>query len=81
MECKQVGITGDNVCRAPAYGEFQKLVVLRVTASFDSNIGLNPLRFARESCQEHPNVLFVDISSYPPSAQNIVQFGENFEGK
>ena len=49
IEGEEVGVTGDNVGREAIDGKFEKLVVLRITASSYSHIDIDPLSLARQS--------------------------------
>ena len=76
IQREKVGVTRNNVRRAPAHREFQELIVFRITASRNSYINLNPFRLERQSRQKASNIFFVYISKkfFPP--EDLIDFCE-----
>ena len=81
IEPEKVSVAGEDVGRPATNSEFEELVVLGVTTSYNLHIHLDPLSFARQNRQKDANVFLIDISVEPLSAQNFVELGEHCKGK
>ena len=81
IERKQVSIASDNVSCKTTHSEFQKLIVLRITAGSYLNVNIDPSGLARQSRKETSDIFLITISTEAFSAQNFVEFGEYSERK
>lgn len=62
--------------RAPAHGKFEEFIVLRITASHNSDIHLNPFSLARQSRQKASNIFLIYVSKEFFAAEDFIKFGE-----
>lgn len=81
IQRKKVGVARDYVSRAPAHGEFEELIVFRITTHHQSYVNLNPFRLASQSRQKTSNVLFIYVSLEFLPAQNFIEFGKRRKGE
>jgi hypothetical protein len=65
----------------PASGEFQEFIVLRVPASRDLNVHVDPLCNPHQSFEKPPDILLVDVSPESPSVENLIKFDDDGKGK
>jgi len=76
VEHKKIGVTGNEMSRMAAHGEFEKLVVLRITACPYLDVHVDPLSLAREGSQKAANIFLINILAEPFSGQNLVELGK-----
>ena len=81
IECKEVGVTSNDVGGMAAYRKFEEFVVLRIAADCYSHINANPLSFARQRRHKRSDIFFIHIPPELLSAQNFVQFCKYGKGK
>lgn len=81
IQCKQIRVAADNVTGAAAYSEFEEFVVLSIAADRNLHIDIDPFSLARQDRNEGLNILLIDVAPQMLSTQNVVEFGENSEGK
>ena len=81
VEDKKVRVTRDDVGRVTANGEFEELVVLRITAGGYPHIHINPFSLTRQSREKSSNNFLIDVSAELFSIENFVEFGECFKRK
>jgi hypothetical protein len=62
IQCKKVGVTGNNVRRVAAHSQFEELVVPWIAAGRNLHINFNPFRLARQSRQKASNIILIYIS-------------------
>jgi len=72
IQSEKVGVTRNNVRRAPAHREFEELIVFRITANRNSHINFNPFRLARQSRQKASNIFLVYIAKELFPAQDFI---------
>ncbi len=76
IQREKVGVARDNMRRVPAHREFQELIVLRIAASYNSHINLNPFRLARQGRQKVSNIFLIYVSKEFFPAEDFVELGE-----
>ncbi len=81
IERQKVSVPCNDMGGAARNSEFQEFVVLWIAASFYLHIRINPLRLGCKSRQKNTNIFVINISSEPPSRQNLVEFYEHSRGK
>jgi hypothetical protein len=63
IERKEVIVTGDDVRRVSAHSQFEKFIVLGISASLYLHIHIDPLSFARQSSEKTSNIFLIDVSA------------------
>ena len=58
------------------HSEFQKLIVLRITAGSYLNVNIDPSGLARQSRKETSDIFLITISTEAFSAQNFGEYSE-----
>ena len=81
IEGKKIGVTRYDVGRTATHSEFEEHVVLRITASCNPHVHINPLSLAGQGREETSNIFLINIPPELFSAQNLVEFGKHGKGK
>lgn len=81
VESRKIRVAGDDVSCLAANGEFQEFVVLRVAASQDLNVNIDPFRFLSQSREKSASIFLNDVASELFSVQDFVEFSKHGKGK
>lgn len=81
IEHEKICVARNDVGRAAAHSELEKLVVVRITARCYLRIDIDPLSASRQDCQKTSNICLIDVSAKLFPAQNPVKFGKRCKRK
>lgn len=80
IENQQVRITRNNVRGITTDCKFEEFVVLRIAANRYLLRYLDPLGFTRKGSQKIADILFIDVLSESPPAENVIKFRQRARG-
>lgn len=79
IQCEKIGVSCDDVCCIAAHGDFEELIVFRITTGCNRHAHFDPFSPASQGGEEVSNILFINVAKEFSSAQDLREFRERCE--
>lgn len=76
MERQQIVVSGEQVSSVPADGQFQELIVLRISTLGDSTLDLDDFSGSNQGSQKFQSMSIRDVSAQRGAAQGLVELSD-----